>query len=69
MWFGVSGLLSDTWLQVLADSSWRESGEKIEYGEGRSIDGALAPNVGKEKRKRMHYVGIRNGYSRRKANY
>ena len=29
MWFGVRGLSFGTWLQVLADSERRESGEKI----------------------------------------
>ena len=69
MIFGVRGCHSGTWLQVVAESEWRESGEKIKDVEDRLTAGGLTPNRVKEKRKRIHCVGRWTGYSRRKANY
>ena len=45
------------------DSEWRESGDRIEYGEGSCIYGGLTPNGGKDKGKGIHYVRNSTGYS------
>ena len=49
------------------DSEWRESGDRIEYGEGRHRGGGLTPNEEKGKGKVMHYVGSHTGYLQKRS--